>query len=87
MFVPIQPAPSIAMTIFRGAYENLKSKGIKIRWVTDIAKENLTHCKNLTQYADVRHISSLNGSFAVSETEYIADCHNKGGISPTKVNL
>ena len=65
-------APSIAMTIFRGAYENLKSKGIKIRWVTDIAKENLTHCKNLTQYADVRHISSLNGSFAVSETEYIA---------------
>ena len=65
-------APSIAMTIFRGAYENLKSKGIKIRWVTDIAKENLTHCKDLTQYADVRHISSLNGSFAVSETEYIA---------------
>jgi sugar-specific transcriptional regulator TrmB len=65
-------APSIAMTIFRGAYENMKSKGIKIRWVTDIAKENLTHCKDLTQYADVRHISSLNGSFAVSETEYIA---------------
>jgi two-component system, OmpR family, sensor histidine kinase VicK len=65
-------APSNAMTIFRGAYEDMKNKGIKIRWVTDITKDNLTHCKNLTQYADLRHISSLNGNFAVSETEYIA---------------
>jgi two-component system sensor histidine kinase VicK len=65
-------APSNAMTIFRGAYEDMKNKGIKIRWVTDVTKDNLTHCKNLTQYADLRHISSLNGNFAVSETEYIA---------------
>jgi two-component system, OmpR family, sensor histidine kinase VicK len=65
-------APSVAMTVFRGAYENMKNKGIKIRWVTDITKDDLTHCKNLTQYADLRHISSLNGNFAVSETEYIA---------------
>ena len=65
-------APSIAMTLFRGAYEDMKNKGIKIRWVTDIIKENLTHCKTLSQYADMRHISSLNGNFAVSETEYIS---------------
>jgi two-component system, OmpR family, sensor histidine kinase VicK len=65
-------APSVAMTVFRGAYENMKSRGIKIRWVTDITKDNLTHCKDLTQYADLRHVSSLNGNFAVSETEYIA---------------
>src|SRR5215218_8444984 len=65
-------APSIAMTIFRDAYEDMKSRGIKIRWVTDITKDNLMHCKDLMQYAEVRHISSLNGNFAVSETEYIA---------------
>ena len=65
-------APSVAMTVFRGAYENMKSRGIKIRWVTDITKDNLTHCKDLTRYADLRHVSSLNGNFAVSETEYIA---------------
>ncbi|MDQ3969307.1 MAG: HAMP domain-containing histidine kinase, partial [Thermoproteota archaeon] len=45
---------------------------IKLRWVTDITKDNLTHCKDLMQYADVRHISSLNGNFGVSEIEYIA---------------
>jgi two-component system, OmpR family, sensor histidine kinase VicK len=65
-------APSIAMTIFRDAYEDMKSRGIKIRWITDITKDNLTHCKDLTQYAEVRHISSLNGNFGVSEVEYIA---------------
>jgi hypothetical protein len=65
-------APSGAMTIFRDAYEHMKSRGIKIRWVTDITKDNLTHCKDLMQYAEVRHISSLNGNFGVSETEYIA---------------
>src|SRR5215211_3094654 len=65
-------APSIAMTIFRDAYKRMKSRGIKIRWVTDITKDNLTHCKALMQYAEVRHISHLNGNFAVSETEYIA---------------
>src|SRR5215218_6697403 len=72
-------APSIAMTIFRDAYEDMKSRGIKIRWVTDITKDNLMHCKDLMQYAEVRHISSLNGNFAVSETEYIAAATIKEG--------
>jgi two-component system, OmpR family, sensor histidine kinase VicK len=72
-------APSNAMTMFRGAYEDMKNKGIKIRWVTDITKDNLTHCKNLAQYADLRHISSLNGNFAVSETEYIATATRREG--------
>ncbi len=58
--------------IFRAAYENMKSRGVKIRWITDITKDNLKHCKDLMRYAEVRHISHLNGNFAVSETEYIA---------------
>ena len=53
----------IAMTIFRDAYEGMKSRGTKIRWVTDITKDNLTHCKDLMQYAEVRHISSLHENF------------------------
>src|SRR5919109_1895604 len=72
-------APSIAMTIFRDAYEDMKSRRIKIRWVTDITKDNLTHCKDLMQYAEVRHISSLNGNFGGSEREYIAAATIKEG--------
>jgi two-component system, OmpR family, sensor histidine kinase VicK len=78
-------APSIAMTIFRDAYKSMKRRGIKIRWVTDITKDNLTHCKDLMQYAEVRHISSLNGNFAVSETEYIAAATIKEGLPIPKL--
>ena len=72
-------APSIAMTIFRDDYEDMKSRRINIRWVTEITKDNLTHCKDLMQYAEVRHISSLNGNFGVSEREYIAAATIKEG--------
>src|SRR5215216_5663838 len=78
-------APSIAMTIFRYAYEDMKSRGVKIRWVTDITKDNLTHCKDLMQYAEVRHISSLDENFRVSETEYIAATTTKEGLPIPKL--
>src|SRR5919108_3385816 len=77
--------PSIAMTIFRDDYENMKSRGIKIRWVTDITKDNLMHCKDLMQYAEVRHINSLNENFRVSETEYIAAATTKEGLPIPKL--
>ncbi|MDQ3807742.1 MAG: HAMP domain-containing histidine kinase, partial [Thermoproteota archaeon] len=76
----------IAMTIFRDAYEEMKSRGTKIRWVTDITKDNLPHCKDLMQYAEVRHISSLNENFRVSETEYIAANTTNGGFPIPKLN-
>jgi two-component system, OmpR family, sensor histidine kinase VicK len=76
----------IAMTIFRDAYEDMKSRGVKIRWVTDITKDNLTHCKDLMRYAEVRHISSLNENFRVSETEYIEATTTKEGFPIPKLN-
>src|SRR5215210_8295316 len=78
-------APSIAMTIFRDAYEDMKSRGIKIRWITDITKDNLTHCKDLMQYAEVRHISCLNENFRISEIEYIEATTTKEGLPIPKL--
>jgi signal transduction histidine kinase len=63
----------------------MKSRGVKIRWVTDITKDNLTHCKDLMQYAEVRHISSLDENFRVSETEYIAATTTKEGLPIPKL--
>jgi two-component system sensor histidine kinase VicK len=76
----------IAMTIFRDAYEEMKSRGTKIRWITDITKDNLTHCKDLMQYAEVRHINYLNENFRVSETKYIAAITTSEGFPIPKLN-
>jgi two-component system, OmpR family, sensor histidine kinase VicK len=65
-------ATPIVMTVFSDAYKSMKRRGIKIRAVTDITKDNLKDCKDLMRYAEVRHISHLIGNFGVSETEYIA---------------
>src|SRR5919106_1213070 len=78
-------ATAIVMTVFRDAYKSMKKRGIKIRSVTDITKDNLKHCKDLMRYAEVRHISSLNGNFAVSEREYIAAATMKEGQLPPKL--
>jgi two-component system, OmpR family, sensor histidine kinase VicK len=76
-------ATPIVMTAFRDAYKGMKRRGVKIRSVTDITKDNLNHCKDLMQYAEVRHISHLIGNFGVSETEYIvAPTMNKGQPLP-----
>jgi signal transduction histidine kinase len=64
-------ATPIVMTVFSDAYKNMKKRGIKIRSVTDITKDNLNYCKELMQYAEVRHINHLIANFGVSETEYI----------------
>src|ERR687894_136309 len=77
---------SIAMTIFRDTYEEMKKRGTKIRWVTDITKDNLTHCKDLMQYAEVRYISYVNENFRVSETEYIAATTTNEGFPIPKLN-
>jgi two-component system sensor histidine kinase VicK len=76
-------ATPIVMTVFKDAYKGMKRRGIKIRSVTDITKDNLNHCKDLMQYAEVRHISHLIGNFGVSETEYIvAPTMNEGQPLP-----
>ena len=74
----------VVMTLFSDAYRSMKSRGIKIRSVTDITKDNLKHCKDPMEFAEVRHISHLIGNFGVSETDYyiVAPTMNEGQPLP-----
>ena len=67
-------APSVAMGVeaIKKCYEDLKSRKAKIRWITEITKDNLSYCRALMQYAEVRHLDGIRGNFGVSDTEYIA---------------
>ena len=66
--------PSVSMgvePIKRGMID-LKERGIKIRYATEITKENISYCKELMKIADVRHLDGIKGAMAVSEKEYVA---------------
>jgi two-component system, OmpR family, sensor histidine kinase VicK len=67
-------APSVAMGVepIKECYENLKSRKVKVRWITEITKDNLSYCRTLMQYAELRHLDGIKGNFGVSDTAYIA---------------
>jgi two-component system, OmpR family, sensor histidine kinase VicK len=67
-------APSVAMGVepIKQCYENLKSRKVKVRWITEITEDNLSDCKALMQYAELRHLDGIKGNFGVSDTAYIA---------------
>ncbi|HEU0143208.1 MAG TPA: histidine kinase dimerization/phospho-acceptor domain-containing protein, partial [Nitrososphaera sp.] len=53
-------------------YENLKSRKIKVRWITEITKDNIPYCKALMRYAELRHLDGIKGNFGVTDSAYIA---------------
>src|SRR5215831_8197656 len=65
----------------KDALINTKSKGIKLRYLTEITKDNLYYCKELLSLVDeLRHLGGIRGNFYVSEDEYAAPAiyHEKG---------
>ena len=59
-------------------YTKLKNKGVKIRWITDIKKENFSDCKKLMRIAEVRHLDAIIGAFGIHDgIEYRASANVK----------
>ena len=58
-----------------------KSRGVKLRYVTEITDDNIGYCKELIKLVnELRHLDGIKGNFYISETEYIAPAslHEKG---------
>jgi two-component system, OmpR family, sensor histidine kinase VicK len=49
--------------------ERLKAKkrGVNFRYVTEITKDNISYCKELSEFAEVRHLNEVKGNFEVSK--------------------
>jgi hypothetical protein len=44
-----------------------KNRGVVFRYVTEITKDNLPYCKELSEFAEVRHLNGVKGNFEVSK--------------------
>ena len=62
-------APSVAMKVEQISigFVNAVSKGAKIRFLTEITKENIGVVKELAKIAEVRHLDNIKGGSAISE--------------------
>jgi two-component system, OmpR family, sensor histidine kinase VicK len=68
-------SPSLAfeVDIYRKLLVDIKNKGIRVRQVTGITKENIRYCKELLKFGyEIRHLDDIKANFSVSETEYLA---------------
>lgn len=65
--------PSIAvLDSYSAIYPELRAKGIKVRFITEITSENLFLCKRLRSLGlKLRHLEGLNGNMIVSDEEYL----------------
>jgi signal transduction histidine kinase len=70
--------PSFSMSErIRPGYPDARERGVKIRYITQITKENLEYCNDIMNFAELRHLEGLVGNFVVSENEYLGEGSGK----------
>jgi two-component system, OmpR family, sensor histidine kinase VicK len=79
--------PPLAITIdpIRDAFSDAKKRGVKLRYLTGVSKDNTSFCKELMSLVDeMRHLDGIKGNFMISESEYLAPIilFEKGKIAP-----
>ena len=83
----LSPSFSIGVEQIKKGYIDFKRRRVKIRFITEITKENLFYCKELIQYVELRHITEVKGNMAVSETEYVATAKLEGEAKPVNQTI
>ena len=52
-----------------------KNRGVEFRYITEITRDNISYCKELSKIAEIRHLNGVKGNFEVSQNigkaEYI----------------
>ena len=66
--------PSVAMgvEVYKKGLSELKARKVRFRAITDITRDNVKHCKELVQIAELRHLDGIKGNFGISEKAYSA---------------
>jgi two-component system, OmpR family, sensor histidine kinase VicK len=73
LVIDAQGLPSIVrVKEYNLILEELVSRGIKRMCLTEVTRENLEYCRELSKIIELRHLDGIKGNFAVSETEYVA---------------
>jgi len=76
-----RPSLAVDILVLRKAFLAARSKGVKLRYVTEITEDNIQYCKQLlTMVDELRHLGGIKGNFYITETAYLAPAtfHEKG---------
>jgi hypothetical protein len=69
----LSPSFSMGVKSIKEGYIDFKKRGVKIRFITEITRDNIHYCKELMKFVEeLRHMDGVKGNMAVSEIEYVA---------------
>ncbi len=58
-------APSVSIEIFQKAMEEARNQGIIFKYLTEITPNNLSYCKQLSKFTELRHLDGIKGNFSI----------------------
>ena len=62
----------LAFEAIKKALLEAKARDTRLRFITEITKENISYTKDFMEIVELRHLDGVKGSFGVSDSEYIA---------------
>ncbi|MDE1725467.1 MAG: hypothetical protein KGH76_06190 [Thaumarchaeota archaeon] len=66
----------------------LKYKGVRLRLITEITKENATYCKTMMRYFDLRHVDGVKGNFGICDKgEYVGNILTNGQLDSKLIHI
>jgi signal transduction histidine kinase len=66
------PSIIIKSDIYKSNYVKAKNRGAKIRFITEITKDNIQYCKKLGEFvSELRHLAGVKGSVCVNNSEFL----------------
>ena len=68
-----RPSFAIGIESIKKSFVDAKSRGVKLRYLTEITDANISYCEEMMSIVDeVRHLDGIKGNFMISEIEYLA---------------
>src|ERR671914_464811 len=64
-------------------FQDMKRRGVRIRFISEITKDNISPCKELMKTVELRHLDDVKGNFGVGDSKlYQASAKNVGPAPP-----
>ena len=64
----------------------LRNRGVKLRFITEITKDNINYSKELSTVAELRHLDRVKGNFGIADgRDYAGSASVKEGEPPTEL--
>jgi two-component system, OmpR family, sensor histidine kinase VicK len=77
-------AVPLAFEAIKQAILEARARGTRLRFITEITKENIHYTKEFMKSVELRHLDGARGNFGVSDTEYIAVSTTSTTLSESK---